>query len=92
MELLKRQFGDLCDRHGEERAVPRFRKMAHWYLKAMKVRAELRGVVQQAKTRDGVPRRAATGLGRGPTGGNVSRTGLLPDMHVPVPKGPVERW
>ena len=26
----------------------------------------------------------------GPTRG--TRTGLLPEMHVPVPSGPVERW
>ena len=91
MELLKRQFGDLCDRHGEERAVPRFRKMAHWYLKAMRVRAELRGVVQQAKTRAEFEAALQRVWDEGPTG-HVTRTGLLPDMHVPVPKGPVERW
>ncbi|MEM9701083.1 MAG: tRNA dihydrouridine synthase DusB, partial [Planctomycetota bacterium] len=91
MALLKRQFGDLCERHGEERAVPRFRKMAHWYLKAMKVRAELRGVVQQAKDRPQFEAALQRVWDEGPTGG-VGRTGLLPDMHVPVPKGPVERW
>ena len=89
MELLKTQFGGLCDRHGEDRAVPRFRKMAHWYLKAMHVRAELRGVVQQAKTRlefDAALRRV---WDEGPVG-RATRDGILPDMHVP--KGPVERW
>ena len=91
MGLLKRQFGDLCDRYGEERAVPRFRKMAHWYLKAMRVRAELRGVVQQAKTRDEFESALQRVWDEGPTG-HATRTGLLPDMHVPVPKGPVERW
>ena len=91
MELLRRQFGDLCDRHGEDRAVPRFRKMAHWYLKAMRVRAELRGVVQQAKTRAAFEAALRRVWEEGPTGG-ASRDGLLPDMHVPVPKGPVERW
>ena len=91
MGLLKRQFGDLCDRHGEERAVPRFRKMAHWYLKAMRVRAELRGVVQRAKTRTEFEAALQRVWDEGPTG-NASRHGLLPDMHVPVPKGPVERW
>ena len=91
MKLLKRQFGDLCDRHGEGRAVPRFRKMAHWYLKAMRVRAELRGVVQRAKDRAEFEAALQRVWDEGPTG-NVSRDGLLPDMHVPVPKGPVERW
>ena len=91
LDLLKTQFGYLVERHGEEHAIPRFRKMAHWYLKAMKVRAELRGDAQRAKTQaefDAVLQRV---WDEGPATG-ASRTGLLPDMQIPTPKGPVERW
>ena len=91
LDLLRTQFGDLLARHGEDRAIPRFRKMAHWYLKGMRVRAQLRGRVQQAKTVAEFEAALAAVWDEGPTG-HATRDGLLPDMHVPVPRGPVERW
>ncbi|MEX1095141.1 MAG: tRNA dihydrouridine synthase DusB [Planctomycetales bacterium] len=88
--LLRQQFGHLESRHGTELAIRHFRKMGHWYLKGMRARARLRHEFQQARTRadfDGVLVRIAE---EGPTRG--TKTGILPEMHVPVPAGPVERW
>lgn len=90
LTLLKRQFGYLSDQVGEHYAITMFRKMGHWYLKAMRVRAFLRNRFQQATTReelDGVLEEISAA---GPIDGD--RTGLLPEMHVAVPSGPVERW
>ncbi|MDQ3331129.1 MAG: tRNA dihydrouridine synthase DusB, partial [Planctomycetota bacterium] len=52
LRLLLRQFSYLEERHGSEKAVVRFRKMAHWYAKSMRVRASLRHRLQIAKTRE----------------------------------------
>jgi len=90
MALLRRQLGYLEETRGLQSAIVMFRKTAHWYLKAMRVRGRLRNDFQMARTReelDDVLRRIADA---GPTSG--SRTGTLPEMHVPVPSGPVERW
>ena len=89
LTLLRRQFGYLAERH-PEKAVVRFRKMGHWYLKSMRVRAALRHRFQLAQTLDEFEDAIAAVAEAGPVGG--TRTGLLPDMHVPVPSGPVERW
>lgn len=90
LELLKRQFGYLEDQIGTKSAIIMFRKMGHWYLKSMRVRAKLRHQFQLAATRDELERVLDAINIDGPTRG--TRTGLLPDMHVPVPSGPVERW
>jgi tRNA-dihydrouridine synthase B len=90
MELLKLQFGFLETRHGSARAIILFRKMGHWYLKGMRVRKRLRGEYQQAKTRSEVDQILATISAEGPICGN--RSGILTDVHVPVPSGPVARW
>jgi tRNA-dihydrouridine synthase B len=90
LELLLRQFSYMEEQWGPEAAIVRFRKMSHWYLKSMRVRPALRHHFQQAKTREAFDAAIATIVEDGPVGGN--RTGLLPDMHVPVPSGPVERW
>ncbi|MHC4878645.1 MAG: tRNA dihydrouridine synthase DusB [Planctomycetota bacterium] len=90
LELLLRQFGYMIEQWGEHGGIVRFRKMAHWYLKSMRVRAGLRHQFQQAKTREQFDAAVAAIVEAGPIGGN--RTGLLPDMHIPVPSGPVERW
>jgi nifR3 family TIM-barrel protein len=90
LSLMSRQMYFLCDQVGEQRAVSAFRKMGHWYLKAMRVRADLRNDFQTAQSWDellGVLQRITEA---GPMTG--SRTGLLPAMHVAVPSGPVERW
>lgn len=90
LELLLRQFRYLLEMTTEERALPMFRKMGHWYLKSMRVKPALRHVFQCAQNlqefNDAIQQIAS----RGPTSG--SRSGILPDMHIPVPGGPVERW
>ena len=67
-----------------------FRKMGHWYLKGMRVRKRLRGDFQLAKTRDEFDAILAIIREEGPLRG--PRSGILTDVHVPVPSGPVERW
>lgn len=89
LELLWKQFRYVEERHGEK-AVVRFRKMAHWYVKSMRVCAALRHRLQLAKTRQEFEAAVLEIAAAGPTTGDP--TGLLPAMHVPVPSGPVERW
>ncbi len=90
MILLRRQFGYLVERHGEQPAIPMFRKMAHWYAKAMLVPAPLRNILNQAPNpaafEDALHQIEAHGPARG------DRTGILPDLYIPVPSGPNERW
>lgn len=90
LNLLLRQFGFLEERHGTEMAIRHFRRMGHWYLKGMRVRARLRDEFQRATTRAEFNDILARIAEDGPTRG--SRSGALPDLHVPVPAGPVERW
>lgn len=90
LQLLKRQFGYLEDQIGTKSAIIMFRKMGHWYLKSMRVRARLRHRFQMAATRAELDDALDEINADGPTRG--TRTGLLPEMHVPVPSGPVERW
>jgi len=87
--LLWRQFHYLEERRGE-RAISAFRKMAHWYTKAMCVRADLRNDLQNANTRTEFQAVLARICEVGPTRGG--HTGELPEMHVPVPAGPVANW
>lgn len=89
LHLLLRQFGYMEEQWGETSLV-RFRKMGHWYLKSMRVRKPLRHRFQQAKTRAEFDAAIEEIVAAGPIGGN--RTGVLPDMNVPVPSGPVDRW
>ncbi len=90
MQLLRQQYGFLEERHGTESAIIMFRKMGHWYLKSMRVRAWLRNRFQMAKTREELDAVLREITEAGPVRG--TRTGVLPDMHVPVPSGPVDRW
>ena len=95
LQLLRRQFAYLRDHFaddadGERRALAGFRKMGHWYLKAMRVKASLRHQLQTAHTVDAFYDVLAEVAEAGPAIG--SKDGVLPDMHVPVPSGPVERW
>lgn len=90
LALLLRQFRYLEERHGSEKAVVRFRKMAHWYVKSMRVRAVLRHRLQIAKRREEFFAAIQAIAQAGPIG--CDRSGLLPAMHVAVPSGPVERW
>ncbi|MFN0195913.1 MAG: tRNA dihydrouridine synthase DusB [Planctomycetaceae bacterium] len=90
MTLLLGQFRHLEELVGSDKAVRSFRKMGHWYLKSMRVRAALRHQFQLSRNRSDLF--AALELIRqtGPVGGN--RTGTLLEMHIPVPAGPIERW
>lgn len=90
LKLLWKQFGYLELQRGTERAIVSFRKMAHWYLKAMCVHASQRNLVQSAKTRDEFEQALNEIATRGPSRG--TKTGELPDYVIPVPSGPVELW
>ncbi|MCA8997494.1 MAG: tRNA dihydrouridine synthase DusB [Planctomycetaceae bacterium] len=90
LELMLLQFSHLREQVGTNRAIRMFRKMGHWYLKAMRVHKSLRHEFQLAKSLDEVREAIARIREAGPVGGN--RSGLLPDMHIPVPGGPVEKW
>jgi len=90
LQLMLRQLRYLEEQVGPPRAVRMFRKMGHWYLKSMRVHKRLRHQFQLAEDRDEIDRVLEEICAAGPTSGD--RTGLLPDMHVPVPGGPVERW
>ncbi len=89
LELMVRQFGYLEDQVGP-RALRSFRKMAHWYLKGLRVRAALRHEFQLAQTRADFDALIERVREEGPIHGN--RDGTLTDAYVPVPSGPVEKW
>ena len=67
-----------------------FRKMGHWYLKGMRVRAVHRHQFQIARTIDEFAVALAAVREAGPVG--TSRDGRLPDLQVPVPSGPIALW
>jgi nifR3 family TIM-barrel protein len=90
LALLRKQFAYVVELRGPDRAIPFFRKMAHWYLKSMQVTARLRNDFQHAKTPVEVEAALAEIIAQGPLSG--SRTDVLPEMSIPVPAGPVERW
>ena len=90
LELLRRQFRFLEELRGIKAAIVIFRKTGHWYLKAMRVRARLRHEFQLAKTREEFDASLEAIADDGPVRGTP--TGVLPDMHISVPAGPVERW
>jgi tRNA-dihydrouridine synthase len=90
LALMQAQFRYLAERHGIDSAIIGFRKMAHWSLKAMHVRPRLRHEFQLLRSADELERYFAKLRTEGPTHGN--RTGELPEMYIPVPSGPVERW
>lgn len=90
LQLLRRQFGYVVELRGPERAVPFFRKMAHWYLKSMQVTARMRNEFQHAGTPEQVEAVLSEIIAQGPISGE--RGEALPDMHIAVPSGPVEHW
>ncbi|QDT49272.1 putative tRNA-dihydrouridine synthase [Symmachiella dynata] len=90
MQLLKRQFGYLVEQRGLERAISSFRKMGHWYLKSMNVRAVLRNEFQQARTGEALQAALDCISEAGPAVG--TKTGDLPEYHIPVPSGPIANW
>lgn len=90
LALMRRQFVYLQEWVGEETALSAFRKMAHWYTKAMRVGAALRQAVQTANTMEEFDEALAAIAAAGPNG--ASKDGVLPDFQIPVPAGPNERW
>jgi tRNA-dihydrouridine synthase B len=90
LDLFRRQLGYLTESRGTRSAIILFRKTAHWYLKAMRVPSWLRNRFQMANTSDEVDAALREIEAHGPIGGD--RTGILPDLAIPVPSGPVERW
>lgn len=90
LQLMLKQYGFLEEQFPPERAIIIFRKMAHWYLKGMKVRKKLRGDFQFVKTKQEFVEAIQKISNEGPIDGN--RTGVLQDCAIPVPKGPVEKW
>ena len=59
-------------------------------MKAMRVRAKLRDLVQKARTGEEFRAAIARIAEEGPIEGD--KTGVLKEYQVPVPSGPVERW
>ncbi|HBN75164.1 MAG TPA: tRNA dihydrouridine synthase DusB [Planctomycetaceae bacterium] len=90
LDLVLQQFGYLEELDGPESALIAYRRTVHWYLKAMRVPAKLREGVQKSKTRSEFLAAMDAVREQGPIEG--SRTGILPELQVPVPAGPVERW
>jgi nifR3 family TIM-barrel protein len=90
LNLMLRQFGYLAEQVGPAQALPRFRKMAHWYLKGMRVRAALRHRFQLVRTPAEFGAAIESVRAEGPAYG--PRDGILTDVNVPVPGGAVERW
>ncbi len=90
LELLVRQFSYLEERRGTKHAIISFRRMGHWYLKAMRIRAWLRNQFQLAETREEFDAVLLSIAEEGPAQG--SKTGVLPELHIPVPAGPVAHW
>lgn len=90
LQLMLQQFTCLEERHGSERAIILFRKMAHWYLKGMRVLKRQRGDFQKVRTKDEMNAAIAEIQQAGPIDGN--RSGVLTDVQIPVPSGPVDKW
>ena len=90
LQLMLQQYTCLEERHGSERAIIRFRKMAHWYLKGMRILKRLRGDFQKVRTKAEMNAAIAEIQQSGPIDGN--RTGVLTDVEIPVPSGPVDKW
>ena len=90
LSLMQVQFQNMEEQHPPDRAVILFRKMAHWYLKGMRIRKKLRGDFQFVKTKEEFNAALEKIRDEGPVTGN--RTGILTDCHIPTPSGPVANW
>lgn len=88
--LMRRQLDYLAELHTMHRAIPMFRKMAHWYLKSLGIPAELRNELQQASTlktwEEAMERVRFYLLERGIESGTWS------PHAIAVPQGPVSHW
>lgn len=90
LQLLKHQFRYLEEQRGPEKSISAFRKMAHWYLKAMTVPAPLRNQFQMARTKRELEAALDDIAAHGPSRRNAD--GNLPELSIPVPAGPNELW
>ncbi|MCA9065924.1 MAG: tRNA dihydrouridine synthase DusB [Planctomycetaceae bacterium] len=90
LQLMLLQYSFLEERYGSDRAIVLFRKMAHWYLKGMRIRKRLRGDFQKVRTRAEMDEHLQRIREEGPVDGQ--RTGILTDCQIPVPKGPIAEW
>jgi tRNA-dihydrouridine synthase B len=90
LELLRGQLACLIEWRGEARGISSFRKMAHWYLRGMQVPAPLRNEYQQANTYAEAEAALMRIIEFGPT--RSDREQAMPDLHIPVPSGPIEHW
>jgi tRNA-dihydrouridine synthase B len=90
LSLMLFQYSFLEERFGPERGLVLFRKMAHWYLKGMRVRKKLRGEFQSVCTLQDLAEIMERIRTEGPVDGN--RTGVLSDVEIAVPRGPVDKW
>lgn len=90
LSLMLFQYSFLEERFGIERGLVLFRKMAHWYLKGMRVRKKLRGEFQSVCTLQDLSEIMERIRTEGPVDGN--RTGVLSDVEIAVPRGPVDKW
>lgn len=89
LELMRLQFDYLEELVGLDRALRMYRKMAHWYLKGMRVRAGLRHRFQSANSRHEFEQLLEEVRVAGPV---CSGDGVLSGAPIPVPAGPNERW
>ena len=89
LQLMLQQFTCLEERHGSERAIILFRKMAHWYLKGMRIRKQQRGDFQKVHTKSEMEVAIAEIQQAGPVDGN--RTGVLMDEQRPLPNKPLDK-
>ena len=74
LSLMLKQYEFMEDQHPPERAIILFRKMAHWYLKGMRIRKKLRGDFQFVKTREDFDKALAKIRAEGPVGGKPHRS------------------
>ena len=88
--LMNRQFDFLEEFQGAHRAISMFRKMGHWYLKAMRVRPALRHKFQLAKSREDFDHVLEEISVAGPSRG--SRSDLEFAVNISVPSGPIAHW
>lgn len=90
LQLVLEQYRHHAELDGPEYGLVAYRRTIHWYLKAMRVSTALRDRVQHARTEAEFLSAIAAIRQAGPVEG--TRTGILPELQVPVPSGPVERW
>ncbi|NOX55962.1 MAG: tRNA dihydrouridine synthase DusB, partial [Planctomycetes bacterium] len=76
---------------GTQRAIITFRKIGHWHLKAMGVRAFLRNRFQQARTREEFMAALEAIVQEGCRGAACGRSAVS-DFTIRTPSGPSGHW